>query len=93
MNIEKKLPYWVSNRNQAVKAIKKNLPVWVNTWSTDCDGCSSQGSARITSVQQIVDFEKDFENALNWADGPMGYTYVFNASEALENHTSGYWGM
>ena len=87
------IPYWVSNRNKAVLAIKKGLPVWVNSWSTDCDGCSSQNSRQIDSVQEIINFENYFSKSLEWADGPMGYEYVFSIEYTLPNYTAGYWGM
>jgi hypothetical protein len=80
------------NRNQAVKAILKGQRVWINTWSTDCDGCSSQGSKEIKTVSEIVEFEKGFEKSLEWADGPMGYSFIFDPSEILESYCGGSWG-
>ena len=84
--------YYFKTRNEAVKRIKKNLPVWVNYSSTDCDGCSSQSSDTINSVQEIIDAEKAFEKSAEWADGPMRMWFVFDESDALEYYRGGQWG-
>jgi hypothetical protein len=81
----------MKNRNLAVKTLKKGGKVWVNTWSQDCDGCWSQGSDEIKSVQDIIDFEKAFDYNIEWADGPMNYSYVFDESEALPYLKGGSW--
>ena len=80
------------NRNEAVKRLKLGLPVWVNFSSTDCDGCSSQSSGRIESVQDIIDTEKSFDDSLTWADGPMRMWFVFDKDDALEYYSGGSWG-
>ena len=80
------------NRTQAVLHIKKNQPVWVNFSSTDCDGCYSQSSKKVESVQHLIDLEKGFENALDWADGSMSMWFVFDRHEALEHYCGGSWG-
>jgi len=84
--------YYFKTRNEAVKCIKKNLPVWVNYASRDCDGCSSQSSDTINSVQDIIDAEKAFEHRIQWADGPMSMWFVFDKSDALEYYSGGQWG-
>ena len=86
------IPYYQKNRNQAVKMLKLGKPVWANSWSTDCDGCSSEGSTEVFSVQQIIDIEKGFESAAEWADGPIGMCYVFTEAERLSSYTGGSWG-
>lgn len=80
-----------SMRTQAVLSIKKNQPVWANFSSTDCDGCYSQSSLRIQSIQHLIDLEKGFEKALEWADGPMSMWFVFRSDDTLENYTGGSW--
>ena len=81
-----------SNRTQAVLRIKKNQPVWANFSSTDCDGCSSQSSIKIESVQQLINLEHEFERSLEWADGPMHMWFVFNDADTLEYSCGGSWG-
>jgi hypothetical protein len=84
--------YYHKNRNQAVKNLKLGKPVWVNYSSTDCDGCSSQFSQQIQSVQEIIDAEESFERASFWADGPMSMWFVFDKYDALESYSGGQWG-
>ena len=87
-----KMKTYNSLRTQAVLNIKKNQSVWANFSSTDCDGCSSQSSIKIESVQHLIDLEKGFERFLEWADGSMNMWLVFRQDEVLEYYCGGSWG-
>jgi hypothetical protein len=90
----KEVPQYLKERNKVVLALKKGQRVWVNTWSTDCDGASSQGCKEIKSVQDLIDFEEYSERQAEWADGPFGYEFIYNESEKAESFSGvGYWGM
>lgn len=80
-----------SNRTQAVLRLKKGLPVWSNFSSRDCDGCSSQSSERVESVEHLIQMEKGFNDSLAWADGPMNMWFVFDKSDTLETMSGGCW--
>ena len=67
--------HYQRQRNNAVKKLIRGNPVHINTYSTDCDGCSKNDSLTINTVQELIDFEKGFDHSLEWADGPMGYNF------------------
>jgi hypothetical protein len=83
--------YAQKNRNSAVKNLLQGNEVFANFSSTDCDGCYTQASVKVASVQHLIVLEKCFEKSLEWADGPMHMTYVFNQSETYEYYCGGSW--
>jgi hypothetical protein len=85
------ITFYQRQRNEAVKKLLKIGKVFINFWSTDCDGCSSQGSKQINSVQELIDFEIGFQESLEWADGPMGW-YFCEEQDRMEQECGGSWG-
>lgn len=84
--------YAQKNRNEAVKQLLKKKPVFFNSSSTDCDGCYTQSSTTVNSVQHLIDIEKSFESACEWADGPMHGYFVFTEEERHDYYSGGHWG-
>jgi len=62
--------------------------VFINVWSTDCDGVSAQYHKEFESVEQFLAWEVDF---YEWAEGRQGYSLT-DKDNLDESVTWGGWG-
>ena len=59
--------------NEALKQLLSYGKIFVNYYSSDCDGGHSVGSSTFKSLEE---FYKWIENQAEWADGPGGFQIV-----------------
>jgi len=74
---------------EATKQLKKYGYIYVNYWSTDCDGCSSASNGKFASVKSLQDWIDDKHE---WADGPWHWEYT-TPDNLVYEEPRGYWGM
>lgn len=87
-----KTQYFLERENQILKQLLKHGFFWMNYYSTDCDGCSSQSSTKFLSLEEFYEAE---ESCAEWADGPFSY-HLANENEdgtfdLLESWSGGSW--
>ena len=69
--------------NKMLKQLLKYGKIYVNTWSSDCDGGHSVGSREFTSIDE---FYQSYESAAEWCDGSFGMDVV-EPNEMCESET------
>lgn len=75
--------------NEGLKQLLKNGIIYINYWSTDCDGCSA---ANNTSFQDMESLEKWIKNSYENDEGAWGWDYA-TKDTLIEEDPRGYWGM
>jgi hypothetical protein len=73
----------------AQECLDKHGGIYINHWSTDCDGCSAAGNNKFTSLEEL---DKWIEDKYEWADGPWGWDFT-TPDNLIEIAPHGYWGM
>ena len=56
--------------SQIQEVILKDGVVYINVWSTDCDGFSSSGSREFKTMDDYYQWDEDF---WEWQEGSQGY--------------------
>jgi len=70
------------------EALKNDGIAYINVWSTDCDGCDSQGHASFTSVEQFQDW---YDSFYEWQEGRQGFD-VTDKDNLHQEMSGGSWG-
>ena len=55
----KKSEYFLMRENEALKRLLADGYFWVNYSSTDCDGCSTGESIKMTSLEELYTAEEN----------------------------------
>lgn len=79
----------LEEENKGLKQLLTNGIIYINYWSTDCDGCSS---ANNTSFQDIESLQKWIERSYENDEGSWGWDYA-TKDTLIEEAPRGYWGM
>ena len=77
------------NEQIAIDQLNEYGCIYVNYWSTDCDGCSSAGNASFKSIEAL---EAWIDNTNEWCDGTWGLAYT-TPDCLVDEEPRGYWGM
>ena len=75
--------------SDAADQLKLHGAIYVNCWSTDCDGCSSASHIVFSSVSELIDWI-DLKN--EWCDGSWGWELT-TPDNLITAGPAGYWGM
>jgi hypothetical protein len=88
----KKSEYFLMRENEILKRLLADGYFWVNYSSTDCDGCSTGESIKMTSLEELYTAE---ENKAEWADGPFSFWLAEKNEhgewELLDYYNGGSW--
>lgn len=63
----------LKTENEMLKQLIKYGKIYINTWSSDCDGGQSTKGYEFSSIDDVYKWEKDKSE---WADGPFGWNVV-----------------
>jgi len=74
---------------EATKQLKEYGCIYVNYWSTDCDGCSSANNTSFTSVKALEDW---IHASSEDCEGSWGWEYT-TPDNLMCEEPRGYWGM
>lgn len=74
---------------EAIKQLKEYGCIYVNHWSTDCDGCSAADNCKFDSVRSLEDW---LNSSYEWAEGSWGWDYA-TPDNLVREDARGYWGM
>lgn len=73
----------------ATKQLKEYGCIYVNYYSTDCDGCSSASNTKFSSVKALEDWIYESSN-----DCEGSWSWEYTTPDNLVNEAPrGYWGM
>ncbi len=85
----------IETENKAFNLLRDNGYLYINFYSTDCDGnrryynCTATGHKKFTRMKDLEDWETDmYENA----EGQIGWDFT-TEDNLDENQSSGQWGM
>ena len=74
---------------QIIKQLESAGVIYINFWSTDCDGCSSAGNTSFTSMESLLAWiDASFENA----EGSWGWDLT-DEKNLVSHDPVGHWGM
>ena len=73
----------------AASQLSKYGAIYVNYWSTDCDGCSSAGYTSFSTVSAFIDW---IDSSNEWCDGSWGWEFT-TSDNLITAGPAGYWGM
>lgn len=74
---------------EATKQLKEYGCIYINYWSTDCDGCSSAGNTMFGSVKALEDW---IDRSGEDCEGSWGWEYT-TPGNLMYEEPCGYWGM
>ena len=74
---------------EATKQLKEYGCIYVNYWSTDCDGCSSANNTKFKSIESLEDWICAYSND---CEGSWGWEYT-TPDNLVHFEPRGYWGM
>jgi hypothetical protein len=80
---------WTLVEQQGKEQVAKYGCIYVNYYSTDCDGCSTAGHREFSSVDELI---KWIDSNYEWADGP--WSWEITTPENIQEYIApyGYWG-
>jgi hypothetical protein len=73
----------------AQKCLDEHGAIYINYWSTDCDGCSSANNTKFNNIEELFKFIDDKNE---WSDGPWGWDFT-TPDNLVYEAPRGYWGM
>jgi hypothetical protein len=74
----------LKTENEMLKQLIKYGKIYINSWSSDCDGGHSTRGNEFSSVDDVYKWEED---KAEWADGPFGWNVVEPNEFQSESHT------
>ena len=79
----------LEKENTGLKQLLANGIIYINYWSTDCDGCSFASNKSFTSVNAL---ENWIYSSSENCEGSWGWEYT-TEDDLDEMAPRGYWGM
>ena len=73
----------------AIEQLNKYGLIYVNYWSTDCDGCSSANNIKFKSIESLEDWIRASGED---CEGSWGWEYT-TPDNLIYEEPRGYWGM
>lgn len=70
--------------NQMLKQLVKYGKIYINSWSSDCDGGHSRRGNEFSSLDEVYIW---WENKVEWADGSFDFVVVEPDELQLQSHT------
>ena len=75
--------------NAALEQLQEYGSIWINHWSTDCDGCTAASYKEFASMESL---EAWIQATSMDCEGSWGWEYT-TPNNLVEHAPVGYWGM